>query len=113
MEKIEYTTCVETVVLPKKLKARAVYSAQRRRENKQKWVAEFGGVCKKCKQTFPDCVFEFHHLDHTEKEYNPSHLFHLSDSTIKKELSKCEMLCANCHRLVHEELKYDAHSKRA
>lgn len=97
---------------PEKLKARYEYAAERRRQNKKKWVERFDGACAHCKQTYPDCVFEFHHVNHNEKEYNPSHLFHLSSKTIEKELSKCIMLCANCHRIVHEELKYEAHSKR-
>lgn len=88
------------------------YTAIRRREAKHKAVLDFGGVCAYCGGEFLDCVFEFHHLNHAEKEYNPSHLFALSPVTIERELVKCIMLCANCHRVEHDKLKYDAHSKR-
>jgi hypothetical protein len=97
---------------PDKIQKRHQYAAERRRANKSLWVHRFGNVCHFCKETYPDCVFEFHHLDHTEKDLQPSHMFHLKKETIEKEIVKCIMLCANCHRIEHDRLKYDAHSKR-
>lgn len=97
---------------PEKLKKRDAYTATRRRNNKSFWVNVFGSKCAHCCQTFPDCVFEFHHINHLEKDLQPSHMFHLSKKTQEKELKKCIMLCANCHRIEHDKLKYDAHSKR-
>lgn len=97
---------------PERIKERDEYNKQRRKDCKSSWVKRFGGVCLHCQQTYPDCVFEFHHVNHSEKEYSPSHLFGLSIKTQERELSKCVMLCANCHRIEHDNLKYDAHAKR-
>lgn len=85
---------------------------QKRRDKKKQWVNVFGSKCSKCGGEFPDCVFDFHHTHHEEKEIKPSLLFMLSDERIKEELSKCVMLCANCHRIVHSEDNYIAHTKR-
>jgi hypothetical protein len=98
---------------PDILKDRHDYVAARRVASKSKFVQEFGGKCAHCGGVFPDCVFEFHHKDGSDKEYGPSHLFHLKEQTIRTELAKCIMLCANCHRMEHERLKYPHHSKRA
>lgn len=46
-------------------------------------------------------IRSFHHTDPNTKEYSWSKLRLFSDSKIREELSKCQLLCANCHRLVH------------
>jgi hypothetical protein len=85
----------------------------KRQQKKSDWVAFFGGICLDCKQSFPDCVFEFHHVDPTTKIHtDPSKVFMFSDVRIKEELDKCIMLCANCHRIRHHSDKYVAHNKR-
>lgn len=44
-------------------------------------------------------VLEFHHLK--DKKYNVSEMMSSNSlETIKKEINKCEVLCANCHRRV-------------
>lgn len=83
-----------------------------RRAQKSKFVKKMGGCCAHCKQVYPDCVFEFHHINHAEKDITPSKLFMYRDEVIAKELAKCLMLCANCHRIVHHHEGYAAHGKR-
>jgi len=83
-----------------------------RRAKKAKFVQEFGGACNNCGGVFPDCVYEFHHTDPSQKDKTPSKLFMLSDENIRKELDKCVMLCANCHRIEHHEDGYVSHGKR-
>lgn len=87
------------------LDKRMLYRAQQRRDKKAKAVQEFGATCAHCKHTFPDAVFDFHHRDPLTKDVTPAKLFMCSDKRIKDELSKCIMLCANCHRIEHS-LKY-------
>jgi hypothetical protein len=83
-----------------------------RRTKKSFWVSKFGGKCNKCNGEFPDYVFEFHHLNPDEKEKTPAQLFMLSDDNIEKELSKCILVCSNCHKIIHHEDGYKAHEKR-
>jgi hypothetical protein len=67
-------------------------------------IEHMGGVCQDCKCSYPPPVFDFHHLDPLEKELNLGDIMRRKDfSTIEKELSKCVLLCANCHRIRHFE----------
>lgn len=73
----------------------------RRLKNKLKAISYLGGICKDCKQSFPPRVFDFHHRDDTSKEINPNVAVRLTWEKFKTELDKCDLLCANCHRLRH------------
>jgi len=63
-----------------------------------------GGECKKCKLKLEDThysVFDFHHRIPTEKDLAISNIKHLSWKAAIKEADKCDLLCANCHRIEH------------
>ena len=64
----------------------------------RKWKEERG--CLFCSENFGPCL-ELHHLDPTQKEFDPSDGRHLSWKTFLKEADKCVVVCANCHRKVH------------
>lgn len=70
-------------------------------ERKQWAVDYMGGKCNDCGGVFPLCVYDFHHVDMTTKENNPSYFIKLSREKAMEELAKCVMLCANCHRVRH------------
>ena len=73
-------------------------------EKKRRAVDFLGGKCMDCAGTFPPPVYDFHHLDPKEKEFNLGDILRRKDfSTIEKELTKCVLLCANCHRIRHFE----------
>ena len=75
----------------------------RRKENKIRAVNYLGGECERCGLTSPYySVFDFHHRNPEEKEADPGTLLHRSWETVFKEINKCMLLCANCHRIVHE-----------
>lgn len=77
-----------------------VMRSQRRK--KQHAVDVFGGECCMC--GYNKCVeaLEFHHLDKNEKEESPSTaILRWSFERAKKELDKCILVCANCHREIH------------
>ena len=76
------------------------YMKRRRRKIKQTLVDEAGGKCIRC--GYDECIaaLEFHHRDPSEKEIR------LTDRSMEKlraEAAKCDLLCANCHRIVHSE----------
>jgi len=75
---------------------------QRRWRLKNQAVAYKGGKCEEC--GYSKCIgaLEFHHRDETSKEFAISNSYSVSWETIQKELDKCDMLCANCHRELHE-----------
>ena len=76
--------------------------ANRRNQRiKQEIILQFGNRCYDCKQQFQDCVYDFHHLDMSTKDFNPSAAITMGKEKREAELSKCIMLCANCHRIRH------------
>ena len=48
-------------------------------------------------------VLEFHHRDPKQKEFNIGHLSTRSMHKMQKEMEKCDILCANCHRDFHHQ----------
>lgn len=64
-------------------------------------VASFGNKCNDCGNTYHQNVFEFHHIKPEEKDFDWSKTRLLSKDKRDEELSKCVMLCANCHRMRH------------
>lgn len=76
---------------------------KRRKENKIRAINYLGGECERCGLISPHySVYDFHHRDPKDKEADPGSLMHRSWETIFKEINKCMLLCANCHRIVHE-----------
>lgn len=75
----------------------------KRKENKERAVNYLGGECERCGLTSSYySVYDFHHRDPKEKEADPGTLLHRSWEVIFKEINKCMLLCANCHRITHE-----------
>ena len=72
---------------------------KRRRINRQ-LLNDYKSATKcKCGEDHPACL-EFHHVN-DDKEGNVSNLMTSSFDTIMKEVNKCILLCANCHRKLH------------
>ncbi len=87
---------------PQEVKDREAEKARiTRRINKAQFIEKMGGECQDCHNTFPMCVYDFHHLDPNEKDNEPGFLFHRRLEVIEQELAKCVLLCANCHRIRH------------
>lgn len=66
------------------------------------WMLELKSKpCTDCGQVFAACCMDFDHRKGTRKTYNVGCMFahHYSRSLIEKELEKCELVCANCHRV--------------
>ncbi len=80
-------------------------NTSRRLENKLRAIAAKGGRCERC--GYDRCVtaLEFHHRDPDEKDEDICVLTKSSWERIASEIEKCDLLCANCHREVEEELR--------
>jgi len=74
-----------------------------RRAQKDAAIAHLGGVCKCCGLSFHPAAMDFHHRDPKEKDIDPGLLMQRTQEVLFKELEKCDLLCANCHRILHYE----------
>lgn len=80
----------------------SIMVSERRRKLKDMAIEYKGGKCEKCGYNKCNGALEFHHLNPEEKDFSIS----TSGTTksferIKKEIDKCILVCANCHREIH------------
>ena len=81
----------------------------RKEANKEYIRAYKDRPCADCGGVFPVCCMDLHHVEQegrdskTKRNGNSlvSQLCHFSRERIDAELSKCVVLCANCHRIRH------------
>lgn len=92
------------------------YKKQKERSltRKNELIILKGGKCFECGYDKNFAALEFHHLNPKEKDF-PLDSRRLSNTSINKlieEVNKCILLCANCHREIHnpeftlENVKY-------
>ncbi len=110
-ENLRYTKCKKCVCAYNK----AHYQSNKKeyRDKARRWEKKFlesrqiilndlkSRPCMDCGNCFPSCAMDFDHLPGTEKLYNLSYLARraVSEKVIREELSKCELVCACCHRI--------------
>ena len=90
-----------------KNKTRCITRTKEGKNAKLKWLADFKKTlkCIKCGESHPACL-DFHHRDSSTKIGQIANLVKSwSIKRIKTEISKCDVLCANCHRKHHYEEK--------
>ena len=72
------------------------------------WYNELkkGKKCNNCLENHPACL-DFHHINPKEKIDQVYDLVKrgFNYKIIEKEIKKCVLLCSNCHRKLHWELK--------
>lgn len=86
-------------------KKRGNRAGHTRKELKRKAVNYKGGKCEACGYNKCLAALSFHHKDPKEKDFNISDLMpFISWKAIKKEISRCYLLCLNCHCEVHAGL---------
>lgn len=66
-------------------------------------MAHLGGECVICHYKGSAAAFDFHHPSPLEKDFTISDRM-TSWAAIERELKKCILLCARCHREVHDGL---------
>jgi hypothetical protein len=83
-------------------------AVERQRHLKQEAIDYKGGSCERCGYNKCPAALEFHHTDPTQKDFSISHTKNANlNDTIRLELDKCIVLCANCHREEHWSGKLD------
>ena len=79
-----------------------IYKKTKREEAKKyTWEIKSKTSCK-CGEKDPVCL-EFHHIDPTTKNNTIAELISKGASLdlLKREIDKCQIICANCHREKH------------
>ena len=76
------------------------YLKQRRYDRKLWAIAYKGGKCQVCgvSNLIPAC-YHFHHL--RDKKHQIGTIMNHNIDTVKAELNKCILVCANCHITIH------------
>lgn len=78
---------------------------KRRRDMKVILVKEFGGKCKLCGYDKYIGSLAFHHLDPSTKNYHiGSRGLTRGIKRLREEVSKCILVCHNCHSEIHAGL---------
>jgi 5-methylcytosine-specific restriction endonuclease McrA len=87
-----------------------IRAVQRRRKKiREMALAYKGGKCERCGYDRCSEALEFHHLSSDDKDFGISANGHSrSWERTKKELDKCILLCANCHREIHSKSAIEA-----
>ena len=70
---------------------------------KQHLVNTFGGRCQLCGYDKCLSALDFHHRDPSKKDFNISRYRRkdIENYIFLRELEKCILICANCHREIH------------
>ena len=55
--------------------------------------------CADCGKRYPCYVMDFDHKNRNDKLSDIPHAMSWSLEKIRKEISKCDVVCANCHRI--------------
>jgi len=85
------------------LKCEAENAVLKKQKYKYKAVLQKGGKCEICGYDKNVGALEFHHIDPSTKSFTISDTQHSWEDTLK-ELDKCILICANCHREIHNPL---------
>jgi len=77
----------------------------------EKWRAQYNQrlnmfvkewKCVRCGYDRCKRALEFHHIDRTEKDFVIAAQTTASIERLKREIEKCILVCANCHREIHD-----------
>lgn len=92
---------------PKNKKKHQQY-VKEQKEKLEAWLEEYKSSlsCEECGESHI-ATLDFHHIDPTEKESGVTASIRRwgnKERTIK-EIKKCTVLCSNCHRILHWQLR--------
>jgi hypothetical protein len=95
-----------------KHKKRLFEKSKRHDSELRQWLQRYKSrlCCQRCGEIHPACL-QFHHRDRKRKSYTISQVIgsrrNLSLAKLEEEISKCDILCGNCHALVHWQEAHD------
>jgi len=72
-----------------------------RARRKVRLVYAFGSRCGQCGLVDDPVVYDFHHLDPAEKDFQLTSGKMVAWETLVAEAKKCAMICSHCHRKYH------------
>ena len=89
-----------------------VYSKRNTDKRTKIWKEYKRGLkCIKCGESHSACL-DFHHRNPDEKQFDIGGAFwEKSIERVINEITKCDVLCANCHRKLHYNLKNEGDRK--
>jgi hypothetical protein len=73
-----------------------------KRRRRSHWIGKYKEAkgCCICGYNKSKYALDFHHRDPSQKKFNASvRMFNLRLKTIIAEIRKCDIMCANCHRI--------------
>ena len=78
--------------------------AQHKKQLRQQQAVErLGNCCSCCGKQYPNCVYDFHHVNPKEKLFSIGENPLIGKKKYFAEVDKCILLCANCHRMHHRK----------
>lgn len=91
-----------------KHRERRLEDTKKKRQELYQWFRDYKKtlVCERCGENHP-ATLDFHHKDRSIKEacINRMVASKLSKEKIMKEIEKCSVVCSNCHRIIHYEMR--------
>lgn len=88
-------------------KARHLASKQKRHDDNKRLLTDLkeSTPCVSCGDFHPSSCMDYHHIDSTLKDKGVAKMISANSwKRIEKEISKCVLLCSNCHRKIHNDL---------
>lgn len=74
-------------------------AAKKRRASIRQLIIDKKNVpCMDCKVSYPSYVMDFDHV-RGNKQFNLSTAAEKSKQRVTEEMAKCDIICANCHRI--------------
>jgi len=109
---IQHTACKNCLIASRKKfyddnKDKVKLKVKSDKKSKVEWFNTFKKTlkCVKCGENHIACL-DFHHIDPDKKEFTFAKAYRsLSIEKIKEEISKCIVVCSNCHRKIHYAIR--------
>lgn len=106
-EKQYINSCLNWYYRNFKIEHKKMYDKKHSNRRRRKWYQDLKSqlICEVCGFKGSECIsaLEFHHFKE-DKNNRISNLKEGKQIILLKEMSKCNTVCANCHRKIHENL---------